>query len=272
VTSTVAAYTLLGAGLVTPEQFYQGLSERIEDFRSRPAHLWQSPEESSLDTWYDKYPDYGSGDRSVSYYTSGELVGYALDLQMRERSQGTKGIRDLFLWMNDNYARKGTLFAQNGIENAAKRVISDEFSDFFAANVGHASDLPLEETLATAGLKLERMKINTSDPGISVARNSDNSFVIARVSSASAWDAGVREGDQVVEFEGQPVPRRLQSRIESFPPGAQIHLKVRRAGQETALTIPVESRQTERWQISESPNASVKQLARRKAWLAQEDE
>lgn len=269
-TSTVGEYTLLRAGLEDTAAFEKHLSQTIESFRSRPAHLWQSPQESSLDTWYDKYPFYSSPDRSVSYYTSGELIGYVLDLMMRKETAGKKSLRDVFLWMNSTYPHQNKFFPETSGELGAVEAVSGaDFKNFFATNVRGASDLPLEEALATAGLTLQRANVTVGDLGFNVARGA---AVISKVEGEAAKSAGLREGDEIVEFQGQPPGRGLQRRMSLVAPGTEIQMKVRRGGAESLVSIRVANRQTEAWQVSEAPNASSEQVARRKAWIASEDQ
>ena len=58
VTSTYGSYTLERTGLWTKDQFYADLAGQIGEFDSRPAHRWQSVEESSLDAWLEEYDEY----------------------------------------------------------------------------------------------------------------------------------------------------------------------------------------------------------------------
>ena len=56
VTNTYGAYTLVRTGLWSAQQFYGNLAAQINELESRPAHRWQSVEQSSLDAWLEKYP------------------------------------------------------------------------------------------------------------------------------------------------------------------------------------------------------------------------
>ncbi len=272
-TSTVGEYALLRAGLETPAMFETHIAQAVESFRSRPAHLWQSPEESSLDTWYDKYPYYGTPERSVSYYTSGELIGYTLDLLLRDRTAGKKSLRDVFLWMNEHYAHQERFFAEDEGERTAIETVSGaDFKDFFAGNVQHASKLPLEEALTTIGLRLEKADVVVGDPGFSVARNADGDFVVSDIPSQSAKSKRLQIGDQITTLEGDPPGRSFERRLGSLAPGSQLHLTVRRSGSVITLVLPVAGRHTQEWQVTERANATPQQLSRRKAWLNSEDE
>jgi predicted metalloprotease with PDZ domain len=104
VTDAVADITLLRAGLLSEPEFLQQLARGIRTLELRPAHDWQSAEASSLDAWLEKYPEYGSPERSISYYNKGDLIGVLLDLEMRRVTKGRKSLRDLFQWMNRHYA------------------------------------------------------------------------------------------------------------------------------------------------------------------------
>ncbi|MGH9731807.1 MAG: hypothetical protein ACRD4A_08905, partial [Candidatus Acidiferrales bacterium] len=71
VTSTYAAYTMVRTGLWSHDQFCADLAQQFTALDARPAHHWQSAEESSLDTWLDKYDYYDRPEASISYYNKG---------------------------------------------------------------------------------------------------------------------------------------------------------------------------------------------------------
>ena len=123
ITSTYAAYTLERSGLWPKEKFYADLAAQISDLDSRPARLWQSVEESSLDAWLEKYDEYRLPDRSISYYNKGQIVGEMLDLAIRNATVNRKSLDDVMRRMNDEYANKGKLYDDsNGVRAAAEEV------------------------------------------------------------------------------------------------------------------------------------------------------
>ena len=75
ITNTYASYTLERTGLWTKQQLYHDLGAQITELESRPANLWQSAEQSSLDAWLEKYPLYNRPEFSISYYTKGQVLG-----------------------------------------------------------------------------------------------------------------------------------------------------------------------------------------------------
>src|SRR5262249_13177615 len=107
VTSTYASYTLVRAGLWTKARFLQDLSTQITELQSRPARRWQSVEESSLITWFDKYELYNGPEMSISYYNKGQLLGFSLDIVIRDRTDNRAGLDDVMRAMNEQYAHRG---------------------------------------------------------------------------------------------------------------------------------------------------------------------
>ncbi len=274
VTSTVAEYMLLRAGLSDQQRFEQTLGREIGQFRSRPAHAWQSPEESSLDTWFTKYPDYNLPDRSVSYYLSGELIGYLLDLDLRARTGGSKSLQDLLLWMNAQYAHTGSFFPDGGVELAADAVSGADYHQFFAANIASAADLPFETELASAGYALQAKPERVADPGFDLARSFSAPPTVLQVRDTAVRQAGLRENDRITTIAGADASslREALSQLAALTPGSTLKLTVERAGKSIDLMLPVGSREETRYELVPLANPSPQQLARRRAWLNSEDQ
>jgi predicted metalloprotease with PDZ domain len=163
VTDAYAHYTLVRTGLWTPQQFYDELAGEISRVEARPAHLWQSAEESSLDAWFEKYPMYTEPDFSISYYDKGDVIGVMLDIVMRHASGNRVGLDDLMRRMYDDFARKGRFYNDSAdIRSTAEALLrsagvpeaSADLSSFFADYVAGAKEIPLSDILAEAGLEL----------------------------------------------------------------------------------------------------------------------
>src|SRR5207302_6524993 len=107
VTSTYAAYTLVRTGIWNHAQFLADLGAQITELESRPARAWQSAEESSLDTWFDKYSLYDRPDFSISYYNKGQLLGLTLDILIRDATENRASLDDVLRRMNQEYAQRG---------------------------------------------------------------------------------------------------------------------------------------------------------------------
>src|SRR5262249_30018674 len=147
-------------------QYLSGISAQITELQRRPARTWQSAEESSLDAWFEGIPFYRSPERSVSYYNKGEILGIMLDLRIRQMTNGTKSLRDLFHWMNDQYAKQHRYFPDSaGVEQAAEQITSQSFAKFFQDYVAGVKDIPYDDFFQFVGLRLVRNAVQVASPG-----------------------------------------------------------------------------------------------------------
>jgi predicted metalloprotease with PDZ domain len=154
-TDAYTAYTLERTGFWSKKQFYDDLAEQIERIETRPAHAWQSVEESSLDAWLEKYDGYNVPDRSISYYDKGQILGELLDLEIRDASDNHKSLDDVFRLMNEKFAKQGKFYDEAvDIRASVDEVAGKSFGEFFSRYVSGVEEPPYNAILAIAGLEL----------------------------------------------------------------------------------------------------------------------
>jgi predicted metalloprotease with PDZ domain len=272
VTSAVADLALLKAGLLQPSEYLQRLSNGISVLQSRPAHATQSAEESSLDTWLERYPSYRAPERSISYYNKGELLGVLLDLKIRQDSHGRSSLRDLFHAMNRDYAKAGKFFPDSdGVRQEAEKLTGADLSSFFAQYVAGTADLPYE-LFATAGVVLSKEDRVVADPGFEAARNFGGPLVIEDVYGEQARTAGLQQGMEIQAVDGEAPGRSLDQQFANSAPGAKVRIAVSNRGTRKDIQLTLGERNVKSYVLHESPDATAEQLARRHAWLTSEDE
>ena len=155
-TDTYCSYTLARTSLWSKKQFYDDLAEQIMRLQTRPAHFWQSAEESSLDAWFEKYDGYNVPDRSISYYDKGQILGVLLDLEIRDATDNHKSLDDVFRLMNETFAKQGKFYDEStDIRAAIEQVAGKSFEDFFRSYVSGVDELPYNRILSIAGLELK---------------------------------------------------------------------------------------------------------------------
>ncbi len=190
VTSTYASYTLVRTGIWTHAQFLADLGRQITELESRPARTWQSAEESSLDTWFDKYPLYDRPDFSISYYNKGQLLGVALDILIRDTTDNRASLDDVLRRLNQQYAQRGRFYADSaGIEatveevvrcqagncrvpNSPRPIASMDLAEFFKRYVSGTDEMPFADLLSRAGLTLKTEGEKRAALGFAVERDS----------------------------------------------------------------------------------------------------
>jgi predicted metalloprotease with PDZ domain len=269
-TSTAADIIQLRGGLLDERHFENYLASAIGELERRPAHLTQSAEESSLDAWLEGNAYYRRPERSVSYYNKGELLGIMLDLAVREASHGKASLREVFQWMNQNYAKKGRFFPDSeGVREAAEAVSHADLGWFFAKCVVGTQEIPWNDFLRGVGLELVVGRSTAVDAGFQASRNFDAPMTVVTVTEGSGAEiAGLKVGDIVVEINGTIVGEESSEITARLRPGDAITVRVRgRRGSERELKWKVGSRDEVSYTLKDIDNLNAGQRERRAAWL-----
>ena len=260
VTSTYAAYTLERTGLWTKSRFYQDLASQIGELESRPARAWQSVEESSLDAWFEKYDDYNLPDRSISYYNKGQIIGVLLDLSIRDSTGDRESLDDVLRRMNDEYAKAGKFYnGSEAIRAVAEEVSGRSFQDFFQRYVSGTDEIPYDDFLGKAGLKLEMDVAKRADLGFQPEVSPGGEIAVSALEPDSAAEAaGLREGD-IIQSSGKSTPRNLDEWLRDRNPGDRVTLRVEREGHESEISFVVGANEDRQYSIVELSNPTGKQ-------------
>jgi predicted metalloprotease with PDZ domain len=195
VTDTYGGYTMERTGLWSTRQFYDNLASQIGAVETRPAHLWQSAEQSSLDTWLEKYPSYNRPDTSVSYYDKGQLLGVLLDILIRDSTNNQASLDDFMRLLNEKFARQGRYYNdQDDLRKTVEEVIQSKASaastsvrQFFDRYVSGTEELPLTDYLGRAGWELKESRVTSSG-------QTTITYQIVEVHDPTDKQRGIRDG------------------------------------------------------------------------------
>jgi predicted metalloprotease with PDZ domain len=260
VTSTYGAFTLVRSGIWNKQQFYADMGEQISELEARPANRWQSAEQSSLDAWLEKYPLYNGADKSVSYYTKGQILGDLLDILIRDRTDNEKSLDDVLRQMNVDFAKEDKNYRDSlDIRLTAEKVAGGSFEDFFEKYVGGAEALPYQQVLSLAGLELRAVESKRASLGFFVQRDANGALVVKSVEErSSAANADLRVGDTILTWNGSEAPRRLERWTYEQKPGNLLRLLVRREGKELQIEFRLGETKEVLYQVTEDARASEK--------------
>jgi predicted metalloprotease with PDZ domain len=268
-TTTAGNIIRLRAGLLDDARYLKGLADEIAELERRPAHLSQSAEESSLDAWLEQYEYYRLPVRSISYYNKGYLLGVLLDLQVREATHGAASIRDVFHWMNENYARNAQFFPDSeGVRRAAEAVSHSDLGWFFQKYVAGTDEIPWDDFFKSVGLHLVQRVISIADFGFVATQNFDAPPAVSSIVAGSAAEtAGLHVGDVILEINGQNVNDGWGRHLAALRPGETIRLRVRGAAGERDLQWRLGAREEIDQELVDLDKVTPPQKARRAAWL-----
>jgi predicted metalloprotease with PDZ domain len=272
VTSTYGSYTLERSGLWTKDQFYADLAGQIGELDSRPAHRWQSVEESSLDAWLEGYDEYRRPERSISYYNKGQILGVLLDLQIRNATDNHKSLDDVMRGMYAVYAQHGQFYADSeGVLHEAAVVAEEKFDHFFRSYVAGTEEIPYDNFFDAAGLELKVERRAAPELGFwttTTGHGADAQVLVSQVIPGSAAEAaGLKAGDALFALNGQPLPRYLPSWLRQHAPGEPVTLHVQRDSKDLDLKFALGSIDLNKFSLIEMPAATEKQKRIREGWL-----
>ena len=273
-TSTVGDLMLVRAGLIGERQYLDRLAAEISELQSRPAHRWQSVEESSLDAWFEGDAFYRTPQRSISYYNKGEVVGVLLDLRIRQLTGGNKSLRDLFRWMNEAYAKKGLFFPDSaGVQQAAETVTGQSFADFFHDYVAGVRELPYNEYFSLVGLQVAETTVRYPTAGFTVSTNLGGQPEVATVDpNSEAQRNGIATGDRILQLNGKPADQGFDYEVSRMHEGATVKIRVAGRGGERNLKLKLVMRQEQAFLLQDMASVSPEQRAHRQAWVRGDDE
>jgi predicted metalloprotease with PDZ domain len=269
VTNTVQDYVLLRAGFLDEPHYLNRLAGEIAVLERRPAHLTQSAEEASLDTWLEKYPGYGLPDRSISYYNKGGLLGVMLDFALGNASAERLSLRDLFHWMNENYAKKGRFFRDSeGVREATEAVSHSGLNSFFHKYVAGTEEISWDDCFRPVGLHLVRHTETVADLGFLAARIFDAPPIVTSVEANSeAQRNGLQVDDSILQVNGQTTSSDFQSKLAQLAIGDTIRVRVRNAQGERELHWKLTGRKEIEFGLEDVENITPEQRGRRASWL-----
>ncbi len=194
----------------------------------------------------------------MSYYTKGQVLGDLLDILIRHRTNNGKSLDDVLRKMNEDFAHNGKTYRDSlDVRLTAEAVAGGSFEDFFNKYVVSAEPLPYESVLAKAGLLLRKQEVVRAELGFAFERDSNGKPLVKTVDSGSTAErAGLLVGDELIQFNSENVPRRVEFWLRSRKPGDALKLKVLRDGQPTEISIVLGGKSETIFVVGEDPQAS----------------
>jgi len=269
VTSAYAELVLLRAGLINRDRFYARLAAAIQGFEERAARRFQSVEASGREAWFEKYPDYGRPERSISYYNKGELLGFLLDLGMRNASHNQAGLDDLMRGLNRDFAQQGRFYTLADIRAIVAALAPSFGMDRFLTDyVQGTRELDYTTYLGYCGLRLATTVAEIPAPGFTLSRNAAGLAQVDSVEEeSSAQRAGLQAGDVLLGVDGEPLASGAEAVLPRWRPGQVVSLQLAREGQTQILKLNIGVTHQVSYRVEEDARAQPDQLRVRDGWL-----
>jgi predicted metalloprotease with PDZ domain len=269
VTNTYGSYALVRTGIWSKQEFLQDLSQQITELETRPAEQWQSAEQSSLDAWLEKYALYNQPQSSISYYTKGQVLGFLLDIAIRDRTDNQHSLDDLLRAMNTDFAREGKFYRDSlDIRLESEKLTGGSLAEFFEKYVSGATSLPYQNLLGRAGLELRTHETVQATLGFVTQREPNAPWIVVAVDAdGPAAKSGLQVGDEILRWNNGEVPRRPERWTSLQKPGDVLHLRVKRGEKEEKLDVRLKELRERFYQVAEMPGADERARRMREGLL-----
>ncbi len=207
--------SLARAGVISPQQYLDVLSEAISRLMRNAGRHKQSVSTSSFEAWSKFYKqDAGSVNHIVSYYNKGAIVALCLDLTLRQQSSNKVSLDDVMRVLWQQYGKTNLGTEDDVIENICKTSFDIDIAGFIHMATQNTMDLPLPSMLECIGVSMKtRSMTSFEDKGGKKAGklNMDIGAVLSDQSgfikvnsvyeSRAACIAGLQVGDTIVAFQ-----------------------------------------------------------------------
>ena len=258
------------AGLATPAEYLDELSNSIEQVQMRPGRLVQSVDMASFDTWIKQYrPDENSLNTSVDYYSKGATIAFLLDAKIRRESRGARTLDDAMRVAYERYSgARGYTLEQ--FYRVMSEVADYDLTRWFADVVSSTSELDFTEALDWYGLRFTPVDLKTARATIGAnTRNDGGRLVVTQVRRGTpAHAAGVNADDEILAIDDVRVRADgLVARMDQYDVGDTVRLLVARRDRLVTLDVTVGPEPGRPWRLQPAPEATAEQKARLEAWL-----
>ena len=222
------------AGLFSKEDYFSSLAKRVNDVLKYQGRLFQTLEDSSFDTWIKFYrKDENFNNAQISYYTKGALVALMLNLEIIKSTTAIYSLDDVIKELYENYKRDVSRgYTAEQIKEICERISGKNLNEFWRKYIGSAEELPLEEYLKSAGLKIENTNTkNYISLDIETVIENGKLIIIKVFAGGSAYESGLNANDEIVSLNNQKVVKEnLENRLQDFCIGDVIEVAIFRDG------------------------------------------
>jgi len=272
-TSYYGSLALARAGVVTPQQYLDGIGKLITKFEAEPGRAERSIEDTSWDTWFPRafnQRENNLGNTNYSYYDGGQVMGHILDFTIREDTKNQKSLDDWMRLLYSRYALPKPGFEPGDAVHAASEVAGADVSDIFSRFISGKEAIPYEKYFAYAGIAVEKkLDANKAWIGVSTDKGDDGHATIKNViPGGPAEAAGLDRNDVVIAVDGRGVDNDGYDRVVAeHKPQDTIHITVLRLGELKEIAVTIRSNPHPAYTLKPVDNPTELQKAIYSSWL-----
>ncbi|HEV8399382.1 MAG TPA: PDZ domain-containing protein [Gemmatimonadales bacterium] len=235
VTDYYTEVILARSGLNSAGDFARRMGDAIGNHRGNPAHLVVSPERASWTVWDSPAVN---NSYSISYYLQGQVLGFLLDLAIRDSTDNSKSLDDVFRYLFDHHAgEKG--FTAEDLRNAVRTAAGVDLREFWRRYISGTTEIPWDDYVKAAGWSVrfvEKTAVDARIGSITPAVQGGRWRAVA-IPGSAAEAAGLVTGDELVRINGRDIVdgSDVSSVVRSVSAGRPVRIDVIRNGQPVTI-------------------------------------
>jgi predicted metalloprotease with PDZ domain len=267
VTEYFANLFQINQGLITEDEFYARIAGKIENasnlndtmsFTTMSANVLVEPYKAQY----------------LNVYEKGALIGMCIDIIIREKSNGERGILDLMQKLAAEYGENKS-FDDKDLFGKITELTYPEVGEFLKTHVEGTTPISYSDYLSKMGVLDTKTKtagnafIKGQTPYISINRETKEIFVLPGIDlNVFYTNLGIKNGDVILEVNDNKYNVEniydLVMSSQNWKEGELISLKIKRNGKEQAIsgTIKLPFEEKEGFSASDATKKSLKE-----AWL-----
>ena len=235
VTDYYTEVILARSGLTSVADFTRRMGDAIGNHRGNAARLVVSPERASWTVWDS--PEVNNS-YTISYYLQGQLLGFLLDLAIRDSTDNAKSLDDVMRYLYDHYAGERG-FTSADLRAAIRTAAGPDFQEFWRRYVSGTTEIPWDDYLKTAGWSVrfvEQAAVDARVGSITPAVQGGRWRAVA-IPGSAAEAAGLVTGDELVRINGREIldGSDVSAVVRGVRAGGAVVLQIVRGGQPVTI-------------------------------------
>ncbi len=267
VTEYFANLFQINQGLITEESFYERIADKIEQakrmndtmpFTTMSANVLQEPYKAQY----------------LNVYQKGALIGMCIDIIIREKSEGKRGILDLMHKLSNEYGVTKA-FDDKELFDKIAALTYPEVGDFLKTYVSGRTPIPYDLFLNKVGVSKSTVKVpggiflKGQRPYITINPQTNEIVILPNIELNEFFKAlSLKGGDIIVAINGKNFNKEnifeLITTSQNWKENETISLKIKRDGKEETINgkvaLPYEEKET--FSAKDTSKSTLKE-----AWL-----
>lgn len=258
VTEYFANLFQVNQGLIDEAEFYKRMAEKIE--QSKSLNDTMSFTAMSANVLISPYKE-----QYVNVYQKGALIGMCIDIIIREKSNGERGILNLMQQLSKEY---GVHKAFNDEELFAKitALTYPEVGDFLRTHVSGSTPINYEAYLAKVGVAKAIVKVRENKFELTVDPEKKELMIPDSEPTAFMKALDLRGGDIITTINGTKynLDNISDLKTDDWKEGEPISITIKREGKEQTLSgkVKISFKEIEGLQATDASKSNLKN-----AWL-----